>query len=68
MTGVQTCALPIFRSITSELTGTEVTIEEDSYQGAYEENLQRADAAPHARALAAIILAVFNTNEFVYVD
>jgi len=59
---------PLVRSITSELTGTEVTIEEDSYQGAYEENLQRADAAPHARALAAIILALFNTNEFVYVD
>jgi hypothetical protein len=58
---------PLLRSITSELTGAEVKIEEDEDPGSYEENLQPADVTPETRALADLALALFNTNGFVYV-
>jgi hypothetical protein len=57
----------LVRSITSELTGAEVKIEEDEDPVRYEENLQPADVKPEVRALADVVLALFNTNEFVYV-
>jgi mono/diheme cytochrome c family protein len=58
---------PPVRSITSELTGAEVRIEEEEDAASYEENLQPADVSPEIRALADMALALFNTNEFVYV-
>jgi len=58
---------PLVRSITSELTGNEVKIEEDVDPVAYEENLQPGEAKPETRALADLALVLFNSNEFVYV-
>ena len=58
---------PLVRSITSELTGTEVRIEEDSDPVKYEENPRPEDATPETRALAELALVLFNSNEFVYV-
>jgi hypothetical protein len=58
---------PLVRSITSELTGTEVTIEEDQAPVAYEDELRLSRMSPGARALAELALALFNLNEFVYV-
>jgi hypothetical protein len=58
---------PLVRSITSELTGNEVKVEEDVDPVAYEENLQAADVRPQTRALADLALVLFNSNEFAYV-
>jgi hypothetical protein len=58
---------PLVRSITSELTGNEVTVEEDTEPVTYEENLQASQARPETRALADLALVLFNSNEFVYV-
>ena len=58
---------PLVRSITSELTGNEVKIEEDIDPVAYEENLQPGEVSPETRALADLTLVLFNSNEFVYV-
>jgi hypothetical protein len=59
---------PLVRSITSELTGAEVKVEEDQDPAKYEENLHPSDVGPETRALAGVALALFNTNEFAYVD
>jgi hypothetical protein len=58
---------PVVRSITSELTGNEVKVEEDVDPVTYEENLQPGEASPETRALADLALVLFNSNEFVYV-
>ncbi len=58
---------PLVRSITSELTGAEVRIEEDPDPARYEENLQPGDVTAHTRALADLALVLFNSNEFAYV-
>ncbi len=58
---------PLVRGITSELTGTEVPIEEDRDPGRFEPNLQPSQTTPETRALAELTLALFNVNEFVYV-
>jgi len=58
---------PLVRSITSELTGTEVTVEEDQVPMAYEDDLQLKRVSPPARALVELALVLFNLNEFVYV-
>jgi hypothetical protein len=58
---------PLVRSITSELTGNEVKVEEDADPVAYEENLQPGAVGPETRALADLALVLFNSNEFVYV-
>jgi hypothetical protein len=57
----------VVRSITSELTGNEVRVEEDVDPVTYEENLQPGDVSPEVRALADLALVLFNSNEFVYV-
>ena len=59
--------VPLVRSITSELTGAEVRIEEDADPAHYEENLQLRDVPAETRALAELALVLFNLNEFVYV-
>jgi hypothetical protein len=58
---------PLVRSITSELTGTAVQVEEDQLPVKYEEDLKPSDVNAQVRALADLALALFNTNEFVYV-
>ena len=58
---------PLVRSITSELTGTPVQVEEDQMPVAYESDLEPSQTTSHVRALADIALALFNSNEFAYV-
>jgi hypothetical protein len=58
---------PLVRSITSELTGTPVQVEEDQVPVDYQSDLQPSQASPHVRALADVALALFNSNEFAYV-
>jgi hypothetical protein len=55
------------RSITSELTGTEVQVDEEAEPAQYEGNMQPGDVGVATRALARLALALFNSNEFVYV-
>jgi hypothetical protein len=57
----------LVRAITSELTGSEVTIEEQPDSVQYEENIQPSSVSPQTRALADIALVLFNSNEFLYV-
>jgi hypothetical protein len=57
---------PLMRSITSELTGAEVTVEEDDVPVSVEANLRASDVEPRVRALADIALIIFNSNEFIY--
>jgi hypothetical protein len=57
----------LVRSITSELTGNEVKVEEDVDPVTYEENLQPGEVSPEVRALADLALVLFNSNEFAYV-
>jgi cytochrome c553 len=57
---------PVVRGITSELTGTEVQIEEDREEVQYQENLRPADVTADIRALADFALVLFNANEFIY--
>jgi hypothetical protein len=58
---------PLIRSITSELTGTAVQVEEDQLPVKYETDLQPSHVSPHVRALADVAVALFNSNEFIYV-
>jgi hypothetical protein len=58
---------PLVRSITSELTGTPVQVEEDQVPVTYESDLQPSQTSPHVRALADVALALYNSNEFAYV-
>ena len=58
---------PLVRSITSELTGTAVQVEEDQLPVKYEPDLQPSQVSVNTRALADLALSLFNTNEFVYV-
>ncbi|MDQ2945278.1 MAG: DUF1553 domain-containing protein, partial [Acidobacteriota bacterium] len=58
---------PLVRSITSELTGAEVRVEEEAEPAQYEENLRPGDVSPATRALADLALVLFNSNEFAYV-
>ncbi len=58
---------PLVRSITSELTGAEVKIQEEEEIGNYEENVKPGDVSPAVRALAELTLILFNSNEFLYV-
>jgi hypothetical protein len=58
---------PLVRSITSELTGAEVRIEEDPDPARYEENLQPGSVSQEVRAMAELALVLFNSNEFIYV-
>jgi hypothetical protein len=57
----------LVRSITSELTGTPVQVEEDQLPVAFEADLEPSQASPHIRALGDVALALFNSNEFAYV-
>ena len=57
----------IVHHITSELTGEKFEFVQPARQGAYEHNPHPSEAQPETRALADLALALFNSNEFVYV-
>lgn len=56
----------IVHSITSELTGEKFEFVQPGYTGPYEHNPHPSEASPETRALADLALALFNSNEFVY--
>ena len=55
------------RSLVHELTGQKFDLEEEADPGQYEENIQPAQVAPETRAMAQVLLVLFNSNEFLYV-
>ncbi len=55
------------RSLVHELTGQKFDLEEEAEPGQYEENIQRAQVSPETRAIAQVLLVLFNSNEFLYV-
>ena len=57
----------VVHHITSELTGEKFEFVQPAYSGPYEHNPHPSEATPEARALADLALALFNSNEFVYV-
>ena len=57
----------VVHTITSELTGERFEFVQPAYSGPYEHNPHPSDASPEVRALADMALALFNSNEFVYV-
>ena len=57
----------IVATITSELTGEKYQFAQPRLKVNYEHNPHPCKAAPETRALADIALALFNSNEFVYV-
>ena len=57
----------VVHHITSELTGERFEFVQPAYGGPYEHNPHPSEASPEIRALADLALALFNSNEFVYV-
>ena len=57
----------VVHHITSELTGERFEFVQPAYNGPYEHNPHPSEASPQTRALADLALALFNSNEFVYV-
>jgi hypothetical protein len=55
------------RSLVHELTGQKFDLEEEADPGVYEENIQPAQVSPETRAMAQVLLVLFNSNEFLYV-
>ncbi len=53
--------------LTSELTGERFKFVQPAYSGPYEHNPHPSESSPETRALAGLALALFNSNEFVYV-
>jgi hypothetical protein len=57
---------PLVHKITSELTGESFEFVQQEDPVPYEENLSESQASPEVRALGDFALALFNSNEFVY--
>ena len=57
----------VVHRITSELTGEKFEFVQPAYSGPYEHNPHPSEMPPRTRALADFALALFNSNEFVYV-
>ena len=57
----------VVHHITSELTGEKFEFVQPAYAGPYEHNPHPSESSPETRALADLALALFNSNEFVYV-
>ena len=55
------------RGLVHELTGRKFDLEEDAEPGPYEENIQAAQVSPELRAMAQVLLVLFNSNGFLYV-
>jgi hypothetical protein len=60
-------AAPVIHTIASELTGETSRFMQQPDPARYEANLHPSDVAPETRALAGLALALFNSNEFVYI-
>jgi len=60
-------AKPIVHTITSELTGQQHRFVHQEDPVAFEHNLHPSEVGPAVRALADVILALLNSNEFAYV-
>ncbi len=60
-------AAPIVHSITSELTGETSRFVQQADPATFEANLHPSEVSPETRALAGLTLALFNSNEFVYI-
>jgi hypothetical protein len=58
---------PVVHTITSELTGAQHRFVHQEDPEAYEHNLHPSETAPAVRALADVVLALLNSNEFAYV-
>ena len=58
---------PVIHKIISELTGQVVEFVQQGEPENYEANLHPSDVKPETRALADLMLALLNSNEFVYV-
>jgi hypothetical protein len=58
---------PVVHMITSELTGEQHRFVQQEDPAEAEENLHPSEVGPATRALANILLSLFNSNEFVYV-
>ena len=58
---------PIVHMITSELTGEQQRFVQQEDPLEYEMNLHPSQVGPGTRALANLMLSLFNSNEFVYV-
>jgi len=55
------------RSLVHELTGQKFDLAEEAEPVRYEENIQPSQVSPETRAMAQVLLVLFNSNEFVYV-
>ena len=60
-------AKPVVHTITSELTGEQHRFTHQEDPAAFEHNLHPSQTTPAVRALADIVLALLNSNEFIYV-
>ena len=60
-------AKPVVHTITSELTGEQHRFTHQEDPAAFEHNLHPSQTTPAVRALADIVLALLNSNEFAYV-
>ena len=58
---------PVIHKITSELTGHVAEFVQQGDPENYEANLHPSDVTPETRALADFMLALLNSNEFIYV-
>jgi hypothetical protein len=58
---------PVVHTITSELTGEQHRFVHQEDPAVYEHNLHPSQTTPGIRALADVILALLNSNEFAYV-
>ena len=58
---------PQVRGLVTELTGQKFDLEEEAEPVAYEENIQPAQVSAETRAMAQVLLVLFNSNEFLYV-
>ncbi len=57
---------PVVHTITSELTGAQHRFVHQEDPAAFEHNLHPSEAPPAVRAMADVILALLNSNEFAY--
>jgi len=60
-------AKPVVHTITSELTGQQHRFVHQEDPAAFEYNLHPSQTTPAVRALADVVLALLNANEFAYV-
>ncbi|MBI2684713.1 MAG: PSD1 domain-containing protein [Acidobacteria bacterium] len=58
---------PVVHTITSELTGAQHQFVHQEDPATFEHNLHPSETTPAVRALADVILALLNSNEFAYV-